>query len=62
MTIFNNPNYGNVGMSFKFEYNENEKTFKSHEPMFFLCTIEHREHNQCLNGEILHVYPLNELI
>ncbi len=27
-----------------------------------LFTIEHREHNKCLNGEILHFYPLNELI
>ncbi len=27
-----------------------------------LYTIEHREHNKCLNGEILHLYPLNELI
>ncbi len=27
-----------------------------------LFTIEHREHNICLNGEILHFYPLNELI
>ncbi len=28
----------------------------------YLFTIEHREHNKCLNGEILHFYPLNELI
>ncbi len=27
-----------------------------------LFTIEHREHNKCLNGETLHFYPLNELI
>ncbi len=27
-----------------------------------LFIIEHREHNKCLNGEILHFYPLNELI
>ncbi len=27
-----------------------------------LFTIEHREHNKCLNGEIVHFYPLNELI
>ncbi len=27
-----------------------------------LFTIEHREHNKCLNWEILHFYPLNELI
>ncbi len=27
-----------------------------------LFTVEHREHNKCLNGEILHFYPLNELI
>ncbi len=27
-----------------------------------LLTIEHREHNKCLNGEMLHFYPLNELI
>ncbi len=27
-----------------------------------LFTIEHREHYKCLNGEILHFYPLNELI
>ncbi len=25
-------------------------------------TIEHREHNKCLNREILHFYPLNEII
>ncbi len=28
----------------------------------FLFTIEHREHNKCLNWEMLHFYPLNELI
>ncbi len=28
----------------------------------YFITIEHREHNKCLNGEILHFYPLNELI
>ncbi len=27
-----------------------------------LSTIEHREHNKCLNWVILHFYPLNELI
>ncbi len=27
-----------------------------------LFTIEHREHNKCLNWEMLHFYPLNELI
>ncbi len=27
-----------------------------------LFTIEHREDNKCLNWEILHFYPLNELI
>ncbi len=27
-----------------------------------LFAIEHREHNECLNGEYLHFYPLNELI
>ncbi len=27
-----------------------------------LFTIEHREHNKCLNWEIWHFYPLNELI
>ncbi len=27
-----------------------------------LFTIEHREHNKCLNWEILHFYPQNELI
>ncbi len=27
-----------------------------------LFTIEHRKHNKCLNGEILHFYLLNELI
>ncbi len=27
-----------------------------------LFTIEHWEHNKCLNGEIVHFYPLNELI
>ncbi len=27
-----------------------------------LFTIEHREHNKCLNWDILHFYPLNELI
>ncbi len=27
-----------------------------------LFTIEHREHNKCLIREILHFYPLNELI
>ncbi len=27
-----------------------------------LFTIEHREHNKCLNWEILHFYPLNEHI
>ncbi len=26
-----------------------------------LFTIEHREHSKCLNGETLHLYPLNEL-
>ncbi len=25
-------------------------------------TIEHREHDKCLKWEILHFYPLNELI
>ncbi len=25
-------------------------------------TIEHGEHNKCLNGYILHFHPLNELI
>ncbi len=24
--------------------------------------MEQREHNKCLNGDILHFYPLNELI
>ncbi len=27
-----------------------------------LFTIEHREHNKCLNWDILHFYPLNELV
>ncbi len=27
-----------------------------------LFTIEHRERDKCLNREILHFYPLNELI
>ncbi len=27
-----------------------------------LFIIEHREYNKCLNWEILHFYPLNELI
>ncbi len=27
-----------------------------------LFTIEHREHNKCLNWEILHFFPQNELI
>ncbi len=27
-----------------------------------LFKIEHREQNKCLNREILHFYPLNELI
>ncbi len=27
-----------------------------------LSTIEHREHNKCLNWEMLHFYPLNEVI
>ncbi len=27
-----------------------------------LSTIEHREHEKCLKWEILHFYPLNELI
>ncbi len=27
-----------------------------------LFTMEHREHNKCLNGYILHLYLLNELI
>ncbi len=27
-----------------------------------LFTIGHRAHNKCLNVEILHFYPLNELI
>ncbi len=35
-----------------------KKTFKSHEPIFY----SHREHNKCLNREMLHFYPLNELI
>ncbi len=35
-----------------------KKTFKSHGANI-LFTIEH---NKCLNGEILHFYPLNELI
>ncbi len=29
---------------------------------FILYIIKHREHNKCLNGEILHFYPLNKLI
>ncbi len=30
---------------------------------YILFTIEHREHNKCLNWEILHFfYPLNDLI
>ncbi len=28
----------------------------------YFIHIEHRENNKCLNGEILHFYPLNELI
>ncbi len=28
----------------------------------YFIHIEHREHNKCLNQEILHLYPLNELI
>ncbi len=27
-----------------------------------LFTIEHKEHNNCLNWDILQFYPLNELI
>ncbi len=27
-----------------------------------LLTIEHREHNKCLNGEMLHIYSQNEII
>ncbi len=27
-----------------------------------LFTIEHREHNECLNWEMFHFFPLNELI
>ncbi len=28
----------------------------------YFIHIEHREHNKCLNQDILHLYPLNELI
>ncbi len=41
------------------------KILSNHMILFYhaniLFTIEHREHNKCLNGEILHFYPLNEL-
>ncbi len=28
----------------------------------YLFPIEHREHNKCLNWEMLHLYPLIELV
>ncbi len=43
----------------KFKLKDFQITWENHNILF---TIEHIEHNKCLNREILHFYPLNELI
>ncbi len=55
------PNSGNVGTFFKIWIKWRLKYFQITWANI-LFTIEHREHNKCLNWEILHLYPLNELL
>ncbi len=38
------------------------RRISNHLKSHILFTIEHREYSKCSNGEIIHLYPLNELI
>ncbi len=60
-TLNYNPNSRNVGTFFKIWIKWKLKDFQITWANI-LFTIEHIEHNKCLNWGILHFYPLNELV
>ncbi len=52
-SVLHNPNSRNVGIFFIFFFGGGGGGIK---------TKTYREHNKCLNRELLHIYPLNQLI